>query len=393
MREDCSPRHVPSEVRAIAEVPRTLSGKVLEVPVKRILMGEPPEQAASRDSLANPAALDRFVALAGAVERRGTEARRRALAPPSRRRDAPPAAPRSAAAPAARPPPPPRATAGGGCGPDRPRATCSSAVRRGEPLAPQVRAQRVGPGQQQPGRDARRRVAHERVVGGERGGERGRLGAPVAGRRGGGVQREGGGDQQHDRRRELSAPSSVPSTPATRAAAAAATASAQPASHHARPATPANRRARPVRGTSVRATTQQIDAAASPASPARRAPPASRAAAAAAAAARRGPTTSTSTESAPAAATASPATGAPIATSPPSAASAQPSASASASCGRTQWVSTQASCPRARRSSCAHTAARRSASLHRPRRAGGCSAAAASASIPVRLAMRPERYR
>ena len=64
VREDCSPRHVPSEVRAIAEVPRTLSGKVLEVPVKRILMGEAPEQAASRDSLANPQALDTFVALA-----------------------------------------------------------------------------------------------------------------------------------------------------------------------------------------------------------------------------------------------------------------------------------------------------------------------------------------
>ena len=64
VREDCSPRHVPSEVRAIDEVPRTLSGKVLEVPVKRILMGQPPEQAASRDSLANPAALDHFVELA-----------------------------------------------------------------------------------------------------------------------------------------------------------------------------------------------------------------------------------------------------------------------------------------------------------------------------------------
>jgi len=64
VREDCSPRHVPSEVRAIAEVPRTLSGKVLEVPVKRILMGQPPEQAASRDSLANPEALDVFVAMA-----------------------------------------------------------------------------------------------------------------------------------------------------------------------------------------------------------------------------------------------------------------------------------------------------------------------------------------
>jgi acetoacetyl-CoA synthetase len=64
IREQCSPRHVPNEVFQIAEVPRTLSGKALEVPVKRILMGTPPEQAASRDSLANPAALDYFVELA-----------------------------------------------------------------------------------------------------------------------------------------------------------------------------------------------------------------------------------------------------------------------------------------------------------------------------------------
>ncbi len=62
--EDVSPRHVPDEIRQIDEVPRTLSGKVLEVPVKRILTGTPPERAASRESLANPAALDYFVALA-----------------------------------------------------------------------------------------------------------------------------------------------------------------------------------------------------------------------------------------------------------------------------------------------------------------------------------------
>jgi acetoacetyl-CoA synthetase len=64
VREDCSPRHVPSDVIEVKEVPRTLSGKVLELPVKRILMGTPPEKAASRDSLANPAALDPFVELA-----------------------------------------------------------------------------------------------------------------------------------------------------------------------------------------------------------------------------------------------------------------------------------------------------------------------------------------
>jgi acetoacetyl-CoA synthetase len=64
IREDCSPRHVPNEIRQIEEVPRTLSGKVLEVPVKRILMGTPADQAASRESLANPTALDYFVDLA-----------------------------------------------------------------------------------------------------------------------------------------------------------------------------------------------------------------------------------------------------------------------------------------------------------------------------------------
>jgi len=64
VREQCSPRHVPDEVVAISEVPRTLSGKVLEVPVKRILTGTPAEKAASRDSLANPAALDWFVEFA-----------------------------------------------------------------------------------------------------------------------------------------------------------------------------------------------------------------------------------------------------------------------------------------------------------------------------------------
>jgi acetoacetyl-CoA synthetase len=67
IREACSPRHVPDEIYAIPEVPRTLSNKVLEVPVKRILMGTPPEEAASRDSLANPAALDWFVDFAARI--------------------------------------------------------------------------------------------------------------------------------------------------------------------------------------------------------------------------------------------------------------------------------------------------------------------------------------
>jgi acetoacetyl-CoA synthetase len=64
IREDCSPRHIPNEICQIAAVPRTLSGKVLEVPVKRILMGTPAQEAASRESLVNPEALDYFSELA-----------------------------------------------------------------------------------------------------------------------------------------------------------------------------------------------------------------------------------------------------------------------------------------------------------------------------------------
>jgi acetoacetyl-CoA synthetase len=67
IRDYCSPRHVPDRIAAVDAVPRTLSGKLLEVPVKRILMGEVPDQVASRDALANPEALDAFVALAGGV--------------------------------------------------------------------------------------------------------------------------------------------------------------------------------------------------------------------------------------------------------------------------------------------------------------------------------------
>jgi acetoacetyl-CoA synthetase len=68
IRERCSPRHVPDQIYRVDEVPRTLSGKVLEVPVKRILTGTAPEQAASRDSLANPESLDYFVELASKLE-------------------------------------------------------------------------------------------------------------------------------------------------------------------------------------------------------------------------------------------------------------------------------------------------------------------------------------
>jgi acetoacetyl-CoA synthetase len=69
IREDCSPRHVPNELFAVAEIPRTRTGKVLEVPVKKILAGTPPDKAASRDAVQNPDALDWFVEFA--AERTG----------------------------------------------------------------------------------------------------------------------------------------------------------------------------------------------------------------------------------------------------------------------------------------------------------------------------------
>ena len=64
IRERTSPRHVPNEIFAVPDVPKTLNGKKLEVPVKKILAGTPPDEATSRGSLGNPESLDRFAELA-----------------------------------------------------------------------------------------------------------------------------------------------------------------------------------------------------------------------------------------------------------------------------------------------------------------------------------------
>ena len=64
LRAQLSPRHVPDRFIAVEAVPRTLTGKKSEVPVKRILAGADPDTVVSRDALANPEALDAFVALA-----------------------------------------------------------------------------------------------------------------------------------------------------------------------------------------------------------------------------------------------------------------------------------------------------------------------------------------
>jgi acetoacetyl-CoA synthetase len=64
LRSQLSPRHVPDEIVVVPAIPRTLSGKKLEVPIKRILTGTSADEAASRGSLANPESLDAFVAIA-----------------------------------------------------------------------------------------------------------------------------------------------------------------------------------------------------------------------------------------------------------------------------------------------------------------------------------------
>lgn len=65
LRAQLSPRHVPDAIYAVAEIPRTLNGKKLEVPVKRLLGGVPLEKAVSIGAVANPSALDWFIDLAG----------------------------------------------------------------------------------------------------------------------------------------------------------------------------------------------------------------------------------------------------------------------------------------------------------------------------------------
>ena len=61
LRAEISPRHLPDAIYAVPEIPHTLNGKRLEVPVKRILMGTPPEKAVSREAMANPGALRWFI--------------------------------------------------------------------------------------------------------------------------------------------------------------------------------------------------------------------------------------------------------------------------------------------------------------------------------------------
>ncbi|WP_442875664.1 acetoacetate--CoA ligase [Actinoallomurus sp. NBC_01490] len=65
LRSTLSPRHVPDEIRAVPGIPRTLSGKKLEVPVRKMLLGTPVEKAANPDAMANPEVLAHFMPTSG----------------------------------------------------------------------------------------------------------------------------------------------------------------------------------------------------------------------------------------------------------------------------------------------------------------------------------------
>jgi acetoacetyl-CoA synthetase len=64
IRVALSPRHVPDEILTVPAVPKTLTGKKLEVPIKKLLLGQPLEKVVTRDALANPASLDWYVQFA-----------------------------------------------------------------------------------------------------------------------------------------------------------------------------------------------------------------------------------------------------------------------------------------------------------------------------------------
>jgi acetoacetyl-CoA synthetase len=64
LRARVSPRHVPDAIYSVPEIPHTLNGKKLEVPIKRILLGVSPEKAVSREAMSNPESLPYFIELA-----------------------------------------------------------------------------------------------------------------------------------------------------------------------------------------------------------------------------------------------------------------------------------------------------------------------------------------
>ncbi len=68
LRKQCSPRHVPDEIYAVSDIPYTLSGKKMEVPIKKIFMKMDVAKSLHRDAIRNPEAVDEFVRLAAELK-------------------------------------------------------------------------------------------------------------------------------------------------------------------------------------------------------------------------------------------------------------------------------------------------------------------------------------
>jgi acetoacetyl-CoA synthetase len=70
IREEISPRHVPDDIFVVEQIPYTLSGKKMEVPIRKILLGQPVEKAANLDAMRNPESLTYFVEFASRLKLR-----------------------------------------------------------------------------------------------------------------------------------------------------------------------------------------------------------------------------------------------------------------------------------------------------------------------------------
>ncbi len=64
VRDALSPRFVPDEIFQVAEIPRTLSGKKQELPIKKLMLGQPIEKVLNRDAMANPQCLPWYIDMA-----------------------------------------------------------------------------------------------------------------------------------------------------------------------------------------------------------------------------------------------------------------------------------------------------------------------------------------
>ncbi|MEB3100959.1 acetoacetate--CoA ligase [Ferviditalea candida] len=67
IRSEVSPRYLPDEIHEVPQIPRTLNGKKMEVPIRRILLGHPMEKAVNKDSMSNPDSLAYFVKLSAGL--------------------------------------------------------------------------------------------------------------------------------------------------------------------------------------------------------------------------------------------------------------------------------------------------------------------------------------